>query len=166
MNLVSKTLSIVSKVVIYTILLNLIIFMFAPGLGFWLVSRPFYYIHFIQLSWAIMKAPNSEMAFYNRATYRSEYGDIKGAISDFTKAIEVRSSNPQLLGREASAYYQRGQEYNLLGDIQKAISDYTTAAEIYKQHGKIWEYEFILNERQSLIQRECQSLTKGFKCQK
>ena len=130
------------------------------------MSRPFYYIEFAKLSWKIKKNPNSESAFYYRGVYRREYGDRKGAISDFTKAIEVRDRKPKTLKKLAAPYYQRGKEYERSGDIQKAISDYTTAAEIYKQHGKIWEYEFILNQRQRLIQRECQSLTNGFKCQK
>jgi len=92
------------------------------------------------------------MAFYNRATYRSEYGDRKGAISDYTKSIKVRAK--YFKGREASAYYQRGQEYELVGNVDKAILDYAKSAEIYKQYGYSEKSETILKERLELIQRK------------
>ena len=49
--------------------------------------------------------------------------DYQGAISDYTKAIEI---NP----KEAKAYHNRGMAKDLLRDYQGAISDYTKAIEI------------------------------------
>lgn len=142
----SKLFSILLRI----ILLCPVIFIFSPNFSIWLISRPFYYVKFIELSWKIHKNPNNKMAFYNRATYRSEYGDRKGAISDYTKSIEVRSK--YFSGKEASPYHKRGQEYELIGDLEKAISDYAKSAEIYKQGGNIEQYEIIFNERLELIQ--------------
>ena len=48
--------------------------------------------------------------------------DFKGAIADFTKAIEI---NPN----DAVYYYKRGLSKNELKDYKGAISDYTRAIE-------------------------------------
>ena len=55
--------------------------------------------------------------------YNSE--DYQGAISDYTKAIEI---NP----KEAKAYCNRGSAKNVLKDYSGAISDYTKAIELKK----------------------------------
>ena len=144
----SKLFSILLRIV----LLCSVIFIFSPNFSIWLISRPFYYAKIIELSIEIHNNPNSKMAFYNRATYRSEYGDRKGAISDYTKSIKVRAK--YFKGREASAYYQRGQEYELVGNVDKAILDYAKSAEIYKQYGYSEKSETILKERLELIQRK------------
>ena len=49
--------------------------------------------------------------------------DYKGAIADFTKAIEI---NPEF----TQAYLNRGVAYAFLQDYQAAIADYTKAIEI------------------------------------
>ena len=144
-----KILSTIVKFILFSIFFNLIIFLFSPNLAFWMISRPFYCITFTKLTWQIMKNPHSEKAFYYRGMYRSEYGSSKGAISDFTQAIEIRSKK-HTLKQIAAPYYQRGQEYKEIGDLEKAISDYTIAAKIHKQNGQIWNSEFILQERQDL----------------
>ncbi len=100
-----------------------------------------YYISSLELSWKIVRNPNDIMAFYNRGTVRSQYGYHRGAISDFTQAIKVRSRKPSTLVRAASAYFQRGQEYELMGETKRAILDYQTAAAIYKKYGEISTYE-------------------------
>ena len=53
-------------------------------------------------------------------------GDVKGAIADYTKAIEI---NPQY----ALAYYNRGITKDDLGNYQGAISDYSKAIAINPQ---------------------------------
>ena len=65
-----------------------------------------------------------DAAFYfNRAYDKNEKGDYSGAISDYTKALEI---NPQY----ADAYYGRGiAKYNLK-DYYGALSDFTKAIEI------------------------------------
>lgn len=129
------------SIVFFLLLLALV-----PNLTLALLISCHYYLKFIELSFVIAENPKDIRAFYNRGTFRSEWGDRQGAIYDFTQAIKVRSSNPQTVVRAASAYFQRGQEYELLGDRQKALSDYQKAAEIYKQHGEIDSYKRVLHE--------------------
>lgn len=139
----------ISQTIFRIILSSCLVFIFVPDVAIWLVSKPFYYAKFIELSEEIRINPNSKMAFYNRATYRSEYGDRKGAILDYTQSIRVRTK--YFKGKEASAYYQRGQEYELIGDLERAILDYAKSAEIYKQYGYIDKSKTILKERIDLI---------------
>jgi len=60
--------------------------------------------------------------YFNRAFEQGENGDYYGAISDFTKAIEI---NPTY----ATAYYNRGWNKAKLKDYYGAISDYSKAIE-------------------------------------
>ena len=94
-------------------------------------------------------------AYYNRATVRRQYGDHKGAISDFTQSIRVRSASPETLVRAASPYHKRGQEYYRIGEKNKALADYKKALELYKQHDEIQRYYQIINVIENeLEQRE------------
>ena len=61
--------------------------------------------------------------YFNRAYEKAEKGDHYGAISDFTKAIEIYPSEV--------AYYNRGISKFEIKDYYGAISDYTKAIEIY-----------------------------------
>ena len=68
---------------------------------------------------------NAESAdfYFDRAYEKAEKGDHYGAISDYTKAIEL---DPKY----ADAYYNRGYSKDELQDYYGAISDYTKAIEI------------------------------------
>ena len=61
--------------------------------------------------------------YFDRAYYKAEKGDYYGAISDFTKAIEIDPNYKE-------AYYNRGWNKYKLNDYYGAISDYTKAIEI------------------------------------
>ena len=62
--------------------------------------------------------------FYFKSAYKkAEKGDYYGAISDYTKAIEI---NPN----KSEAYYKRGISKAKLKDYYGAISDFTKAIEI------------------------------------
>ena len=61
--------------------------------------------------------------FFNRAYEMGTRGDYYGAISDFTKAIEINPNNSR-------AYYNRGWNKAKLKDYYGAISDYNKALEI------------------------------------
>ena len=65
--------------------------------------------------------------YFNRAYDKAKRGDHYGAISDYTKAIEI---NPQY----ESAYYNRAISKGELKDYYGAISDYTKAIEINPQY--------------------------------
>ena len=61
--------------------------------------------------------------YFNRAYEKAEKGNHYGAISDYTKAIEI---NP----RYVDSYFNRGYSKDELKDYYGAISDYTKAIEI------------------------------------
>ena len=126
------------------LIINLLLFLLVFGQ---------FYILFAQSTWEIINNPNDIWAFYNRATVRRQLGDRKGAISDFTESIRVRSANPKTLIRAASPYSKRAQEYYYLGEKNKALADYQKAAEIYQQHNEMEHYQQILNEIE-LIEKE------------
>ncbi len=58
---------------------------------------------------------------------KAESGNLKGAIADWTKAIELY---PQV----AHAYYNRGKAKRLLDDYEGAISDYSKAIALYPNY--------------------------------
>ncbi len=61
--------------------------------------------------------------YFDRAFSKGKKGDYYGAISDFTKTIEI---NP----KQEDAYLNRGFAKRRLKDYYGAISDYTKAIEI------------------------------------
>ena len=61
--------------------------------------------------------------YFDRARKKSDSGDFYGAISDYSKAIEI---DPYY----AEAFYNRGNRKRDLGDKFGAISDYSKAIEI------------------------------------
>ena len=65
--------------------------------------------------------------YFDRAFEKGENGDYYGAISDFTKAIEIDPN-------DSNAYYNRGWNRAKLKDYYGAISDYTKAIEINPQY--------------------------------
>ena len=65
--------------------------------------------------------------YFNRAYDKAQRGDYYGAISDYTKAIEI---NPN----DSEAFYNRGNAKDELKDYYGAISDYTKAIEINPQY--------------------------------
>ena len=65
--------------------------------------------------------------FFNLAYDKAERGDHYGAISDYTKAIEIDPNDEK-------AYYNRGISKRKLEDYYGAISDYTKAIEINPQY--------------------------------
>ena len=76
-----------------------------------------------------VNAENSEF-YFNRAFEKGKNGDHYGAISDFTKAIEITPSE--------GAYYNRGWNKSKLKDYYGAISDYTKAIEIDPNNENIY----------------------------
>ena len=68
------------------------------------------------------KAQTADEYFY-RAYSKDNLKDYKGAVADYTKAIEI---NPNY----AYAYYNRGIAKDELKDYKGAIADYTKAIEI------------------------------------
>ena len=66
---------------------------------------------------------NAADEYYYRGLEKGVYGDFRGAIQDFTKAIDI---NPN----DANAYYYRGLAKSDLDDFRGAIQDFTKAIDI------------------------------------
>jgi tetratricopeptide (TPR) repeat protein len=74
----------------------------------------------------------SSLPFWNRGQYlRNERGDYEAALKDYTRAVEMEPSNPELLNSRGKTYFDmassgkyKNQEKML---IEKAIKDYTEA---------------------------------------
>ncbi len=77
--------------------------------------------------------------FFKRAFKKGEKGDHYGAISDYTKAIEI---DP----KDAVAYYNRGLSKDILKDYSGAIADYTKAIEIDPKYADAYNNRAILYE--------------------
>ncbi len=77
----------------------------------------------VMLSFSETAQAESAIFYYNRGIDKKDSGDYYGAISDYTKAIEI---NP----RYAEAYNNRGSVKDNLEDYYGAISDYNKAIEI------------------------------------
>ncbi len=71
------------------------------------------------------KEHNQECAetYYNRGLVHAKNGELKRAIANYTKAIEL---NPEY----ADAYYRRSKAWLHLGEEEKAKSDMKTASSI------------------------------------
>lgn len=88
-------------------------------------------------------------AYYNQGVVRLEKGEYDAAISDFTRAIELRP-------RFAMAHFYRGRAYHRKGEHDKALPDLNEAIELdpnlavaygdravihfmRKEYDKVWE---------------------------
>ena len=83
---------------------------------------------FLSISSVMLSLPNkvnSESAefYFDRAYSKGEKGDYYGAISDYTKAIEIY---PYF----ALAYFNRAASKERINDPKGALDDYSTALEI------------------------------------
>ena len=66
---------------------------------------------------------NSATDWFKRATAKYELKDYRGAIADYTKAIELKPDYAQ-------AYNKRGFAYLMLGPKSKAQADFKRAIEL------------------------------------
>lgn len=82
------------------------------------------------LEQALTIFPGYARAYYNRGLLKAERQDVRGAIADYTKAIEMYPddlSAPKILHL---AYNNRGLLYNELNDNSRAIADANKAISI------------------------------------
>lgn len=87
---------------------------------------------------AIQINPNHANAYLNKGVAYGQMGNHQGAIEAYSKVIMINS-------RDADAYYNRGRTYRILGAFQEALNDLKKAAELYKQNGKMADYQDALN---------------------
>jgi len=83
-------------------------------------------------------SPSHALAYFKRGNARKEMGDLAGALSDYTRAIELDAGLPQV-------YNNRGNTLKAMGDYEAAIKDYDKAIEIhprfafaYNNRGAAW----------------------------
>ena len=69
--------------------------------------------------------------YFNSGYDKAEAKDFYGAISDYTKAIEL---DPNY----ANAYNNRGASKENLGDLNGACADWKKAAELGSADSKLW----------------------------
>jgi tetratricopeptide (TPR) repeat protein len=86
---------------------------------------------------AITIDPQDAFAYYNRGVAKFELGDNQGAILDFDRVIEI---DPQ----DAEAYSNRGAVKLAVGNKQGAIADLTKGAKLFRQQGKMADYQKII----------------------
>ncbi|HKG20638.1 MAG TPA: tetratricopeptide repeat protein [Blastocatellia bacterium] len=89
-------------------------------------------------SYDVATPPNYALAYYKRGNERKERGDLAGALSDYTRAVDLDSNLPQV-------YNNRGNTLKAMGDYEAAIKDYDRAIEInprfafaYNNRGAAW----------------------------
>ena len=70
-------------------------------------------------------------AYYNRGRAKRSLEDYKGAIADYTKAIELDSD-------DANAYFYRGDAKEMLGDFNGACEDWKIAVSLGNEEAKKW----------------------------
>ena len=63
------------------------------------------------------------IAYFNRGLSKAKLQDYRGAIADFTKAIELKPDN-------AEAYYNRGNAKYELKDLNAACLDWNKSGEL------------------------------------
>lgn len=82
---------------------------------------------------AIEIDPKDDEAYYNRGIAKFESGDERAAIADFDRAVAI---NPQ----DAEVYGNRGFAKSTLGDRAGALADLQQAARLFRQQGKMDDY--------------------------
>jgi len=94
------------------------------GVGFMKAARHFLILVFLFAVWPVQaQTPVTADDYLRRGAARQNKGDLEGAISDYTRAIEIDS-------RDADAYDRRGEARRTRGDLDGAIADSTKAIEI------------------------------------
>jgi tetratricopeptide (TPR) repeat protein len=79
-------------------------------------------------------AATAETALVNKAYKALQAGEIEVAVTDYTKAIESRSLDPEVL---ANALLNRGLAYQRLNEHEFAVDDYTAALRIDAMSAKL-----------------------------
>ncbi len=92
--------------------------------------------------------------YVNAGIEKGKRDDFKGAIADFTRAIEI---DPQ----DALAYYNRGLSKYNLGNHQGSIADYNKAIQIDPQFAPVYRNLGIVKELVNDLQGACANWIKA-----
>jgi tetratricopeptide (TPR) repeat protein len=80
---------------------------------------------------AVRLDAGNHIALENRGTSRQEIGDLKGAITDYTRALAIRPSYTSALRNRAAAWLQSGNARKAMADLDQAIAIDSEIAENY-----------------------------------
>ena len=86
----------------------------------------------------VSKEGMSARDFYNRGVEKHQRGDYRGAIADYTQAL-------QLAPKDADTLFNRGAAYKELRQNSSAIADLQKAAALYQQLGNQEDYQAVQN---------------------
>ena len=92
--------------------------------------------------------------YFDRGYDKAESKDYYGAISDYTKAIELDPN-------EAVAYYNRGISKHNLKDYYGAISDYTKAIELDPNEANAYNNRSVSKESLGDLNGACEDAKKA-----
>jgi tetratricopeptide (TPR) repeat protein/S1-C subfamily serine protease len=84
-----------------------------------------------------------KQAYYGRAAAYHTLKDYPKAIADYDKAISI-------VPEYGDAYYNRGLAYAQAGNTQQAKQDLQTAAQLFRQLGRMTDYEQVMKILQQL----------------
>jgi tetratricopeptide (TPR) repeat protein len=96
----------------------------------------------------------SAQDWFDSGLDKAKSGNLKGAIADWTKAIEINPMNEL-------AYYNRGKAKKLLDDYEGAISDYTKAIELNPDFYQVYTNRGIVLEIVGDLKGACKDWKKG-----
>lgn len=83
------------------------------------------------LTGAIDRNPDLPYPYQERAFFRMEKGDLKGALNDYNKALKIQSSDPE-------SWLNRGLVKEKLRDFNGAFADFTQAIELKHNLERAW----------------------------
>ena len=86
-----------------------------------------------ELTWAINSNPENYSAYVNRGYYKSEYGDYKGAIEDFNKALEIYPGYSPAYANRGATKIKSGDKEGGCADLSKA-TDLEFARNLLEEH--------------------------------
>ena len=92
--------------------------------------------------------------YFDRGNAKYDLKDYYGAISDYSKAIEL---NPE----DAYAYYNRGLAKENIGDLSGAISDYSKAIELNPEYADAYRNRGIAKENIGDLSGACSDWRKA-----
>jgi protein O-mannosyl-transferase len=83
----------------------------------------------------ILKYPKTEVAYTNRGASRKEIHDLKGALADFNKAIELGKKDYKAFSNRGAVYLDMGEYSNALADYKQAIHEKPNHPQILADYG-------------------------------
>ena len=108
----------------------------------------------INYTFALQYQPNNYKVLNNRGLVKGSLKDIKGALSDLNKSIEINSNY-------AESFINRGVTFNVLNEPEKAIKDFTKAIQIDPNISDSYLNRAITNQYLGNKNEVCQDLNKA-----